>query len=180
MYQTMYTTEEYLLPRLNDSLSTWQPANKASVARLREMCFCETSIKENTCKFLFLLRNIFMLYLLLTSGAIIRDHRHTVILKAISCLWHLSVCSHCIDRQTDKSNWVENMKHHKVMATSLRQINYCHYGKNSRGKHTGPGRVNLGTFKEEFYWTATTQQAARLIRSMPCFEIRSSPTWTHG
>lgn len=105
--QWMPTTEEYLLPRLNDCLSTWQPANKASVAWLAKTCFCESSIKGNTCEFLFLLQNIFLLYLLLTSGAIMGDHRHIVILKEFSSLWHLSICSR-IDRQLDDSNWDEN------------------------------------------------------------------------
>lgn len=139
------TPHRSLLPRLDDSLSTWQPANKASVSLLAEACFCETSIKGNTFKFLFLLQNIFMLHSLLTSGAIMGDHRHTVILKEFSSLSHLPISSHCIDRQLDDSNWDEKQSHCKVL-TSLRKRNYCHYGKNTRGQHTSPGRVNLGTF----------------------------------
>lgn len=144
MNKTMHTTEEYLLPRLSDSLSTWEPANKASVAWLAETCFCETSIKGNTCKFLFLLQNIFMLYLLLTSGAIMGDHRHCHFEGfqfPMASIYLLSLY-----RQPDDSKWDENMKHHKVMTTSLRQRNYCHSGKNTRGQHMSPGRVNLGTF----------------------------------
>lgn len=52
----------------------------------------------------FFLRNIFVLYLLLTSGAITGDHRHIVILEEFSSLWHLSIGSYCM-RQT--ASWLK-------------------------------------------------------------------------
>lgn len=51
-----------------------------------------------------------------------------------------SISSHFIVRELDNANQDENLKHHKVMTVSLRQINYCYYDKDTGGQHTSPGK----------------------------------------